>query len=221
MIEPERDQRLRDEHAALGRLAEQSEVMDFEATGDPPTKYVVTLRGKSLKRDVSARSEVETHELHRFEIRLPYSFPKRPPDIRWLTPIFHPNVSFSGLIRLEDIGMAWDKDLSVDVLCERLWDMARYAYMDLDKAANYSAKNWASESPEVDFPVDRRPLRSQVPQGVSNVVRYERRGTKGVSWSADGRSDDVFYIGEDTPVPPMPQRTEPDDDDVFYIGEND
>jgi ubiquitin-protein ligase len=221
MVDPERDQRLREELDAMTQLAEQSEVLDFEATDDPPTKYMVTFRGKALKRDVSARAEVEVHELHKCEIRIPYSFPDRPPDIRWLTPIFHPNVSFSGLIRLADIGMAWDKDLSCDVLCERLWDMARFAYMDLDKAANYSAKTWAEDPEGFRLPLDARPLRGGAPRTVSNVVRYRRRGAGGVTWSAGESTEEVLYIGEDTPVPPMPRRSEPDDDDVLYIGDDD
>jgi hypothetical protein len=204
----------------MRQLAEQSDIMDFEPQGDPPTKYVVTFRGKSLQRDISARADVEIHELHRCEIRIPYSFPERPPDVRWLTPIFHPNVSFSGLIRLIDIGMAWDQDLGLDVLCERLWDMARFAYMDLDRAANFSARNWAAESPDFPLPTDNRPLRDTARLTGKNVVRYQRRGTQGRTWSASGRSDEVFYIGEDTPVPPMPRRAPSDDDEIFYIGDD-
>ena len=52
------------------------------------------------------------------------------------------------LIRLSDVGMAWDKDLELTALCERLWDMARYAFVDLDKAANFSARNWAAVKPK-------------------------------------------------------------------------
>jgi len=63
-----------------------------------------------------------------------------------------------------------------------------------------------------------RPLRGGPPQPKSNVVRYERRGTEGIAVTAELVDADVLYIGEDTPVPPMPQRKKTDDDDVLYIG---
>jgi ubiquitin-protein ligase len=221
MADSERDQRLRAEMEAMRQLDEQSQIMSLETEGDPPTKYVAVFRGKALKRDMTSSADVEMHEIHRCEIRLPYSFPDRPPDVRWLTPIFHPNVSFSGLIRLADIGMAWDKDLSLVALCERLWDMARYAFMDLDKASNFAAKSWAENPTGVSFPVDPRPLRGGPPPPKSNVVRYERRGTEGIACKAEPADADVLYIGEDTPVPPMTQRKKTDDDDVLYIGYDD
>ena len=77
MADSERDQRLREEADGMRQLVEQSEIMDFEAEGDPPTKYLVTFRGRALKRDLSSHAAVEVHELHRCEIRLPYSFPER------------------------------------------------------------------------------------------------------------------------------------------------
>jgi ubiquitin-protein ligase len=35
--------------------------------------------------------------------RMPYGYPERPPDIRWLTPILHPNISFSGFLNLRKL----------------------------------------------------------------------------------------------------------------------
>jgi ubiquitin-protein ligase len=221
MADNAQQQRLETELEAMRQLDEQSPILSLDTEGDPPTKYVLTFRGKALKRDMTSSADVEIHELHRCEIRLPYSFPDRPPDVRWLTPLFHPNVSFSGLIRLPDIGMAWDKDLSLVALSERLWDMARYAFMDLDKASNFAAKSWAENPTGVTFPVDPRPLRGGPPQAKSNVVRYERRGTEGIAVKAEPVEPDVLYIGDDTPVPPMPQRKKTDDDDILYIGYDD
>jgi hypothetical protein len=117
--------------------------------------------------------------------------------------------------------MAWDRDLTLVALCERLWDMARYAYFNLEKAANFSARNWAEKPTGVCFPVDPRPLRGGSPPSRSNIVRYERRGAGGVSCTAGAANKDVLYIGEDTPVPPMPQGHKTEDDDILYIGYDD
>ena len=73
---------------------------------------------------------------------MPYGYPERPPDIRWLTPILHPNISFSGFLNLAEVGLPWSEDLGLEVVCERLWDVARGSYMNLEKSANYAAKSW-------------------------------------------------------------------------------
>ena len=51
---------------------------------------------------------VKMADRHEVEIRLNYGYPRAAPDVRWLTPIFHPNVSFSGFIHLRDIGLPWE-----------------------------------------------------------------------------------------------------------------
>jgi len=226
VTQDERDERLVAELEALRALKKASGILDFECTGEPPDRYSITLRGKGISRDTSARADVEFVELHKIDLRLPYSYPRRPPDIRWLTPIFHPNISFSGFINLKDVGLPWVSDLGLDVVCERLWDVARLQYMDLDKATNYAAKNWFEDESTLRLPVDHRPLRDRsAPQG-GNVIRYQRRGGQRISLPAARDANDVFFIGEDTPTPSLPIRTAPrprpshDDDDVLYIGDD-
>lgn len=223
MAENHRTQRLIADLNALRALKEASTIFDFQCSGDPPDRYTVILHGRGIHRDTSPRAEVEVVELHRCELRLPYSYPKRPPDLRWLTPIFHPNVSFSGFITLRDLGLPWDDALGLDVVCERLWDVARLAYMNLDKATNYSAKNWFERDCELQLPVDPRPLRDTQAPSASNVVRYQRRSAAPAP-PGEQRATDVFFIGEDTPTPAMPprprtRRARSDGDDIFYIGD--
>ena len=225
----DRDQRLAADYQAMQELQAASTILDLEASGEPPDRYTLTFRGKGLCREMSSRADVETVELHRCDIRLPYSYPQRPPDIRWLTPMFHPNVSFSGFINLRELGLTWEKDLSLDLVAERLWDVARLAYMDLDKATNYAARNWIQDADDVpELPVDPRPLRDKKAPENRNVIRYERRdGDKKVKLPdvVDAEIADVVFIGEDTPTPdvprpaPPPRPSEEDDDDIFYIGE--
>jgi hypothetical protein len=136
-------------------------------------------------------------------------------------------VSFSGLINVNDIGLTWEKDLGLDVLCERLWDVARLSFMNLDRAANYSAKNWLEDECTIPLPVDARPLRDKHAPTGSNVIRYQRKGTVGTPPSGPPLGQDIFYIGEETPTPDLPQpvrrmpagRPRPSDDDVIYIGD--
>ena len=222
MDDSERTQRLLQELDLLRDLAEDSNIFEFEPIGEPPTKYVATFRGTGLNRSLSSGSEVEKVELHRCEIRIPYAFPERPPDIRWLTPICHPNISFSGLVKLRDVGLPWEADLGLDIICERLWDMARLAYYDEERATNYAARNWLSEQDEVKLPLDHRPLRDKTMPTSSNVVKYERKAkserptVREKKPKDPKKKDDVFFIGDETPTPSVPRRR--GDDDVMYIG---
>ena len=202
-----REERLLSDLEALRALANESDIFEFEATGEPPERYLLTFRGKGLAVEGAAKNGAKTIELHQCDLRLPYSYPERPPDIRWLTPVLHPNVSFSGCINLAEIGLAWSPEVGLDSVCERLWDMARMAYLDADRAVNYSAKNWLEANPELQTPIDHRPLRdkSAGQQSSGNIVRYQRRGAGAKApaaiaiASAAPLAPDVFYIGDDPP----------------------
>lgn len=227
-----REERLSADFEALKALKAASSVFDFETAGDLPERYTLLFRGKGVSREATPHAQVEFVELHKVDIRLPYSYPDRPPDIRWLTPILHPNISFSGFIDLADVGLPWSPGLGLDVVCERLWDLARLAYVNLGKPANYAAKHWHEKDCQLPLPVDARPLRDKGGTAPSkNVIRYQRRGqTRDLAAAAV--ADDVLYIGDDAPAPRPPIIAEPvpriqrpprvrrdGEDDVLYIGD--
>lgn len=221
MSRDDRSKRLAAELRVMQALAQQSSILEFESEGDPPEEYKVTLRGKGLSRGSSYGADVECVDLHEFQIRLSYAFPRRPPEVRWLTPIFHPNVSSVGSVRLEECGLQWVEKMTLDVVCERLWDLARGAHVDLEKSANYAAKKWYADECDLALPVDPRPLRDRGGPPPGNVIRYQR-GPAG----REAADDEVLYIGEDTP-PPSPRPSPPktprprrdDDDEILYIGD--
>ncbi len=223
MTQP-RDDRLRADHASLQALDQASTIFSMDAAGETPDRYTITFTGKGLGRDPSSQSEVTLVELHQIDLRMPYAYPQSPPDIRWITPIMHPNVSFSGFVNLSDIGVVWTRETPIELVVERLWDVARGEFANQDKATNYAAKNWFAKQDEHDLPVDRRPLRDGGPGGSSNVVRYERRGGgRGVQLA--GAGGEVMFIDETTPTPkiperqPIPRRRRGSDEDVLFIGE--
>lgn len=220
MTDTDRDQRLRADLAAIDALRAASTILDFQQVGEPPDRYSVTFRGKGLRRDAST-GRVEPLDSHECEIRLTLSYPERPPDIRWLTPLFHPNISFGGFIRLRDVGVSWSEDLSLDVICERLWDVARLAYYDLENATSHTAKRWLQDQCDVTLPVDLRPLRDKASISNSNVIQYAWRDDRRLVLSDAEEENEVLYIDEDTPVPPiqLARRERRSDDDVLYIGD--
>ncbi len=228
MDQQARRERLQRDLAALESLRQASPILDFAAQGTPPDRYTIVFHGRGLHRPLKPGSEVEVVEEHRCELRLPYAYPRRAPQVRWLTPLFHPNVSFSGFISLRDIGLPWDSDVGLDVVCERLWDVARMAFMNLDRAANFAAKGYFQQGRGPRLPVDDRPLRGVVFPDSANIVRYQRRGANPATPSRPAPRQgaaEVLFIGEDTPPPPlMPPRAaksrgRDDDDEVLYIGD--
>jgi hypothetical protein len=220
-----RQKRLAADRDALAALAAESTIFSYEEIGELSDRYTLTLRGKGLARQASAQTDAVIIELHQIDLRLPFAYPDSPPDVRWLTPIWHPAVSFSGFVNLADVGLSWTPDMSIDMVCERLWAVARLAPLPLSKAANYSAKNWLEKECTFELPVDPRSLRDRaVIASGSNIVRYERRTGK-THFAAPKATTEVLFIDEHTPTPPLPERQpyipisrRRTSDDVFYIG---
>jgi len=156
MHESPRIRRLRNDFAALERLRSESSVLRFRSGGKPPQQYVIEFRGKSLARE---RGKVTVQERHEVEIKLGASYPRTMPEIRWLTPIYHPNISEIGMVCLGGYGTHWVPSLNLDELCGMLWDMARYHNYDIRSPYNREAALWVANQTSYLFPIDTRPLR--------------------------------------------------------------
>jgi len=100
--------------------------------------------------------------LHRVEIRLGASYPRNKPELKWKTPIFHPNISALGQVCLGGYGTNWVPSLNLDELCEMLWDMIRFANFDTKSPYNYKAARWVEQQSIYQFPLDARSLRDMV-----------------------------------------------------------
>ena len=81
------------------------------------------------------------------------------PEIRWITPIYHPNISEIGMVCLGGYGTHWVPSIQLDELCNMLWDMARYHNYDIRSPYNRDAALWVASQTTFLFPVDSRPLR--------------------------------------------------------------
>src|SRR5438874_9008512 len=103
MHESPRTRRLRSDLTALERLAVDSSIFGFVSYGSPPDFYVVTFRGRGFWKPEPA-GEVVIREQHEVHIRLGASYPRLMPDLAWKAPIFHPNISTSGVVCLGGYG---------------------------------------------------------------------------------------------------------------------
>jgi len=150
--------RLRSDFAAMERLSAESSVLTFKAQGSPSQRYLISFRGRSLARE---KGKVVPRDIHEVEIKLGASYPRTMPEIRWLSPIYHPNISEIGLVCLGGYGTHWVPSLHLDELCEMLWDMARYHNYDIRSPYNKEAALWAANQSTFPFPMDSRPLRDK------------------------------------------------------------
>ncbi len=142
----------------MEQLRAESSVLDFETADYPGEQYLVRFFGRGLwlaegNRRVSVR---ETHEVR---IRLGASYPRTMPELTWLSPIFHPNISASGVVCLGGYGTHWVPSLRLDRLCEMLWDMIRYRNYDADSPYNRDAALWVKTQTQYVLPLDDRPIR--------------------------------------------------------------
>jgi ubiquitin-protein ligase len=161
-----RDRRLTSDLAQMEELAARGE-LTFRAEGSPPETYHLLLNIPGLARD--SDGTVRVRELHRCTIYLHRDYPRRPPIIVWLTPVFHPNLLPPERNGGVCIG-GWSASESLADLCRRLGDMVAYRSLNLDDALDPEAAEWARRQgmkPGVDL---RKLLTSQLS---TNGSRYE------------------------------------------------
>jgi hypothetical protein len=161
MRESPRIRRLRTDLKALESLQAESTILDFKAGGNPPSEYLVKFLGKGLAKS-SDLLKVLIRDEHSVSVRLGASYPRVMPELQWLTPIFHPNISGSGAVCLGGYGTYWVPSLNLDELCEMLWDMIRYANYDVTSPYNREAAEWAGSQRQYRLPVDPRPIRDKL-----------------------------------------------------------
>jgi ubiquitin-protein ligase len=228
-----RTRRLKADTEAMKHLKENSTILEYQAFGDPPERYLVTLKGKGLVRK-SESDAVEMAEVHRVEIRLGIDYPRSRPDLQWLTSIYHPNISAVGAVCLGGYSTNWVPSLGLAELCEMLWDMVRYANYDPKSAYNYAAGRWSETQTQFDFPLDPRAIRDRMVRTIGdNIIRFSEPG-KGAPAGPPPREappivkppeEDILIIDDSTPVPPpprpalrpRPQAARPADDDIVII----
>ncbi|MDX1945867.1 MAG: ubiquitin-conjugating enzyme E2 [Pirellulaceae bacterium] len=177
MPESPRLRRLRSDLAALSRLAAESSIFTFTAHGEPPDLYVLRFTGRGLWRAENS-GEVLVHEAHEVHIRLGASYPRMMPELAWKSPIFHPNISASGVVCLGGYGTYWVPSLTLDELCSMLWDMIRYENYDETSPYNREAAGWVKNQDRFRLPIDQRPLRDRLAGFAPAAEGAAKKGTQ-------------------------------------------
>jgi ubiquitin-protein ligase len=219
MYESPQTRRLRNDLAAMERLQAESTILRFKAFGTPATRYLIQFQGKSLARE---GGKVRPRDTHDVEIKLGASYPRTMPELRWLSPIYHPNISEVGLVCLGGYGTHWVPSLHLDELCTMLWEMARYQNYDLRSPYNRDAALWAASQTTFTFPTDGRPLRDlRVAAGRVESPDSPTPAAEPASQPAKAAPEDVFLLdltGPEAPAPrhpDVPRRVEPPAEVIF------
>jgi len=147
--------RLHADMAAMRDLASASDFIGFAADGNPPDRYRVTFTCRGLVWQPGDAAPVVT-ECHEGEFYLHRDYPRRPPQITWRTPIFHPNIVWVAAGGGVCIG-GWTPSESLGDLVLRVGEMIQFRSYNPDDVLNPEAAAWADAHADC-LPVDDRPL---------------------------------------------------------------
>jgi len=163
-----RIRRLRADYRLLKELADRSDLISFEAkparANLPPERYVVTFKCKGIV-DVDRQGNPKYGERHKVEIYLHNQYPQRWPGMKWLTPIWHPNINhLNGSVCID--AAWWTASRSLDRLVVMLGEMLQYKNFHDDPTKppfpwDPEAARWCKEYRKAHpdaFPIDGREL---------------------------------------------------------------
>jgi ubiquitin-protein ligase len=117
--------------------------------GIPPEIYRFTYRVKGLYVDPTGN--ILERDTHLLEVNLSLGYPRRAPQCRMLTPVFHPNFDDSTVC----IGDFWAASESLDDLVIRIGRMIAYQEYNTKSPLNGLAAKWAAQNASL-LPVDTR-----------------------------------------------------------------
>ena len=119
--------------------------------GMPPEiyRFQYSLRGLYVAADGS----ILERDDHLLEVNLSLGYPRRAPQCRMLSPVFHPNFDDSSVC----IGDFWAASESLDDLIIRIGRMIAYQEYNTKSPLNGLAAKWAAQNTCL-LPVDARPV---------------------------------------------------------------
>src|SRR6201997_1691308 len=119
--------------------------------GIPPEIYRFTYNLRGLY--VSGAGEILERDTHVLEVNLSLGYPRRAPQCRMLTPVFHPNFDDSMVC----IGDFWAASEGLDDLIIRIGRMITFQEYNTKSPLNGLAAKWSEQHAHL-FPVDARDI---------------------------------------------------------------
>lgn len=173
LSESPRVRRLRADHQRMMELAARSNLIEVKAVnstpGMPPEHYIVTYKVRSVT-GIDNAGKPKMGKRHQVEIYLHNDYPHRWPGLKWLTPIWHPNINHANGGVCIDVAW-WGAARSLDRLVIMMGEMLQY-------------KNFHDDPNTPPFPWDKeaaawcREYRRQhpdfIPTDTQELLRPER-----------------------------------------------
>jgi ubiquitin-protein ligase len=163
-----RIRRLKNDFELMQELAARSDVIQIKAAsnhaGLAPERYIVTYNCKGIV-GIDRSGNPKYGMKHQVEIYLHNQYPQRWPGMKWLTPIWHPNINHANGSVCIDAAW-WSASRSLDRLVIMLGEMLQYKnYHDdptkppfpWDVEAAKWCRQYRKRHPSA-FPVDRTEL---------------------------------------------------------------
>ncbi len=167
-----RETRLRNDYQRIIDLVDRSEFIHIAATeGSPPEKYLIRYTCRGVE-NIAASGRPVYRDTHEVSVYLHAEYPLKQPQLKWLSPIFHPNIHVTGAVCIG----AWWPAKFLDELLLTLGEMIQYKNYDPKDPMNSKAANWALRNKNL-FPIDARELKGQ---SLSDLIKL-----------GDEESDDI------------------------------
>jgi ubiquitin-protein ligase len=147
-----RIRRLTQDYQLLQKMFQNWPLIQITGTaGLPPEVYRFTYKIKGLF--VSPSGDIMERDTHVLEVNLSLGYPRRAPQCRMLTPVFHPNFDDATVC----IGDFWAASEGLDDLIVRIGRMIAYQEYNTKSPLNGLAAKWAAQNTHL-LPVDARSI---------------------------------------------------------------
>lgn len=158
-----RETRLRNDYQKVMELVNRSDLIHVVRTeGNPPDKYQIRYTCRGVEK-VNGSGAPQIREVHEVSIYLHAEYPLKQPQLKWLTPVFHPNIHNTGAVCIG----AWWPAKTLDELILSIGDMVQYKNLDPKDPMNSKAAAWALRNKH-RFPIDDRDLKGS--SSVSDLI---------------------------------------------------
>ena len=178
MPSPRTRRLMMDAESIRARLAGWPLIEISGTAGIPPEIYRFTYRVKGLFVDSSGN--ILERDTHLLEVNLSLGYPRRAPQCRMLTPVFHPNFDDSTVC----IGDFWAASEGLDDLIVRIGRMIAYQEYNTKSPLNGLAAKWAAQNAHL-LPIDARAI---APPGKDSEEKLSAHSGVAVSQPAAGKT---------------------------------
>ena len=187
MPSPRTRRLLLDHQTLTSRLADWPLIQITGTAGMPPEIYRFTYNLRGLY--VAPSGEILERQVHVLEVNLSLGYPRRAPQCRMLTPVFHPNFDDAMVC----IGDFWAASEGLDDLIIRIGRMITYQEYNTKSPLNGLAAKWAAQNASL-LPIDAR--------NVSPPAAQPANAASAAQMDGAGPASPVPTAAAEIPTPP-------------------